>query len=77
MLHNGGDMSIWIPTKYALPEDGQYVLIYPVYISSVFKDEPRHVLRFHDGVWKYYLGDSVHGIAGHEVTHWMPLPRNP
>lgn len=65
----------WIPIDYALPENGQYCLVKPVYFSDVFPTEPRHVLRYRDHSWVYYLGDSVHSITGHKITHWMPLPK--
>ena len=69
--------SDWISVKDRLPFDGEYALVHPVFISSVFDDEPRHVLRFKEGRWVYYLGGSVHTTFGHTVTHWQPLPSPP
>ena len=70
----------WILLNKQKPDEGQYVLTYPTFISNVFKDEPRHVLRYINGTFKYYLGDSIHEPYNsfiESITHWMPLPEPP
>lgn len=73
----------WISVDKKQPEEGEYVLVNPPHISSVFPDEPRHVLRWHDGRFVHYMGDSVHcaynklnEVDGLKVR-WMPLPEIP
>ena len=67
----------WISLKDRLPKNGQYVLAFPYYRSSVFAFEPRHVLRYFNQGFRYYLGDSIHTTYGHVITHWMPLQKPP
>ena len=64
----------WIPVSERLPENDEYVYIHPPHISGAFPDEPRHVMKYHNGDWRYYLGDSIHNPYEDSVTHWMPLP---
>ena len=66
---------VWISVEDRLPEDKQYVLVDPPFVSSTFKDEPRHVLFWNKrlGRFQYYLGDSVHNA--YDITHWRALPK--
>jgi hypothetical protein len=68
----------WKSLKTELPEDRQYVIVHPPYISCAFPDEPRHVMRWCGrlGTFRYYLGDSIH-TPTETITHWMPLPEPP
>lgn len=67
----------WISKCDKLPKNGEYVYVYPPYYSGVFDDEPRHVVRWRDGCFVYYLGGSVHNVTWGEITHWQPLPPPP
>lgn len=70
-------MPEWIPAENRKPEHFQYVLVWPLYVSTVFPDEPRHVLQYRDDMscnFVYYLGDSLHGTHGWKCEKWMPLP---
>lgn len=72
----------WVSVEDRLPENGQYVYTYPTYTSSVYPDEPRHVLKFSNKYgpeWFYYMGESEHKACGSEfiITHWQPLPAPP
>ena len=64
----------WISVGTRMPGDKQYVLVDPPFVSSTFKDEPRHVLFWNKrlGRFQYYLGDSVHNA--YDITHWRALP---
>ena len=68
---------MWINKCDKLPKEGEYVLIYPPYIRTLFEDEPRHVCKWRNGSFKYYLGGSVHSVTWKDVTHWMSLPKPP
>ena len=67
----------WISVSERLPENGEYVYIHPPHISGAFPDEPRHVMKYHNGDWRYYMGDSIHNPYEDSITHWMPLPQPP
>ena len=74
----------WVPVDRKLPDDGQYVLVDPPYLSFAWDDEPRHVLFFSrsDMCFKYYLGGSVHHAYsltdkhGWKFRAWMALGRS-
>ena len=67
----------WLNKCDELPKQGEYVLIYPPYISGAFDDEPRHVVKWHQGRFVYYLGGSIHDVTWGGVTHWASLPVAP
>ncbi len=70
------DIDPWTSVEDGLPEDGEYVNVYPPYTSTVFDDEPRHVLKYDSKyhTWKYYLGGSVHTVLNpFSITHWLKI----
>ncbi len=70
------DIDPWVSVEERLPDDGEYVTVWPPYKSTVFEDEPRHVLKYNSTyhTWKYYLGGSVHTVPNpFSITHWQPI----
>jgi len=76
----------WIKTTDQLPEDNVEVLGYPYQIVTFSSDfymcKTSPDLWGTKGCWweqdcKHYADESGHALHFNEITHWMPLPKEP
>lgn len=71
-------MSDWKLLSEEKPEHRQHVMVYPVHMDGVYKDEPKHVLRWYGGKYSWEGNGAIYNLPPtRNPKYWRKLPDYP